>query len=103
MMKRSVDGSQKQIADYRKSVRDQKRREAKKFAHGVATAFREVAPLIIAPRLDEASLTRAHVALTAVEREMRLARRGECADAISYADLVILVIRNRLAKGRLPW
>ena len=47
-------------------------------------------------RLDNASLTRAHVTLTLVETEMRAAGRSEAADAISYADLVILAVRNAL-------
>lgn len=55
---------------------------------------------VTGPRPDEASLTRAHVVLCRLERELRDAGRGEEADAIAYTDLVILVARNSLTRNR---
>jgi hypothetical protein len=52
------------------------------------------------PTLDVASLTRAHVALCAVEQELKSAGRHQAADAIAYADLVVLALRHVLTMGR---
>lgn len=58
--------------------------------------------LDVVPRLDNASLTRAHVALATVESELRSAGRTEAADALSYADLIVLAARNALMSGEAP-
>ena len=49
--------------------------------------------------LNEAALTAAHVALCQVEEEMRLAGRTVSADAIAYADLVVLAARESLHRA----
>lgn len=51
---------------------------------------------VVAPKLDEETLTRAHVVLCKLERELRACGRGKEADLLSYTDLVILVMRNTL-------
>jgi len=47
-------------------------------------------------RLDNASLTKAHVAVCTVEEEMRAAGRTEAADGLAYADLIILMVWAKL-------
>jgi hypothetical protein len=43
--------------------------------------------------LNESALTSAHVALVQVEKELREAKRTVAADALAYADLVVLAAR----------
>ncbi|MHB8564080.1 MAG: hypothetical protein ACYDDA_09080 [Acidiferrobacteraceae bacterium] len=41
---------------------------------------------VVAPRLDQASLSRAHVTLCMVESELRKAGRTEAADGLAYEE-----------------
>jgi hypothetical protein len=53
---------------------------------------------VVAPRLDTASLSRAHATLCMVESELRKAGRTEAADGLAYADLVVLAAREALSR-----
>jgi hypothetical protein len=58
----------------------------------------ETKTMIILPRLDRETLTRAHVTLCTLEAELRKdSARDEEADLLAYVDLIILALRNRCA------
>ncbi len=56
--------------------------------------------MTIAPVLDRETLTSAHVTLCELEKELRTAGRGQQADMLSYVDLLVLMIRNKLTPVR---
>jgi hypothetical protein len=49
--------------------------------------------------LNYAALSAAHVALCQVEQELRAANRTEAADAVAYADVVLLSARHALRRA----
>jgi hypothetical protein len=51
---------------------------------------------IVAPRLDYDALTKAHIVLCDIEKELRAVDRDDEADSIAYVDLLVLAMRNRL-------
>ena len=53
-------------------------------------------------RLDVESLTRAHVALGTLERELRDDGRRLAADAVQYADMCIVAMREALERQAKP-
>ena len=52
--------------------------------------------------LNVAALTAAHVAVTQAEAEHRAAGRVVSADALAYADLIVLMARDALSNGAKP-
>jgi len=50
----------------------------------------------IMPRLDREVLTRAHETLCRLEAEMKASGRIEEAGMLSYVDLIVLAVRNKL-------
>jgi len=52
--------------------------------------------------LNVTALTTSHVALCHVENELRQAGRTEAADAIAYADMLVLMVRHHVSNPPMP-
>jgi hypothetical protein len=54
----------------------------------------------LAPKLDREMLTRAHVLLCDLEKELRESGRGPESDLLGYIDLIVLMVRHSVESRR---